>query len=194
MTSSNNDARRKENVLAVTLAVLLGAVLLTSHAVSGAMARYTTSGASTDSARVALFGHDETINLDNWAASMKPGQEDKTLKLHIANYKNADSPASEVAQSYDIEVVTAGNLPLTYSLKSSSDQGKTWHDMGSFDEKTTASKVFSANADDAMTFQPGIYGQMEYELTVTWPAEQNKPEYANIPDFLQVNINVKQID
>ena len=157
------------------------------------MARYAAAGASSDSARVALFGHDETINLDNWAASMKPG-DTKTFKLYVANHRGAEAPVSEVAQSYEIQVVTAGNLPLTYSLKSQTGTSKGWTDAGSFDEKTTASKTFSATESDSTTFQPGVQGQAEYELTVTWPADQNKPDYANIPDFLQVNINVKQID
>ena len=44
MANDNRNNQRREHILAATLAVLLGAVLLTSHAVSGAMAKYTTAG------------------------------------------------------------------------------------------------------------------------------------------------------
>lgn len=188
MTESNK-TKRIENVLAATLAVLLGAVLLTSHAVSGVMARYTAAGTSSDEARVALFGHDESIVFDdNWAASLKPGDH-KTLTLKVSNAK--EGKVSEVAQAYDIELETAGNLPLSFTLADATNVDSTFDSptvgtSGSF--KTYTWKI------DGKEFKPGVERTDTYTLSVDWPKDKDDPALANIPDFLQVNINVTQID
>ena len=193
MTSSNNDARRRENVLAATLAVLLGAVLLTSHAVGGALARYTASGASSDSARVALFGHNESVTFQTWNDSIKPGST-QTVYLTVSNASQNGS-VSEVAQSYELELVTSGNLPIKYTLEKIDGSGKAdITNVGGFTESSSKTSETIAATDGSMTFSPGSKREDTYKITAEWPADQNKPDYANIPDFLQVNINVKQID
>lgn len=179
-----NRMRRTESTLAVTLAVLLAAVLLTFHAVGGAMARYTTAGAGNDGARVALFGHNETITFDNWSSTLKPGSSG-SVKLNVSNNRNGK--VSEVAQSYSIQIVTSGNLPLSYTLKDAS--GKT---VGTFNEGSSATSETFSSSD--MVFEAAVSGAHTYTLEYSWPAGKNDPKLANIPDFLQVNINVTQID
>ena len=180
----SNKTKQRENILAMTLAVLLGAVLLTSHAVSGAMARYTTAGASKDEAHVALFGHSETVNFTNWNDSLKPGSKG-SVKLEVSN-KRGDN-VSEVAQSYSIQIVTAGNLPVTYTLKDELDAT-----VGTFNETSSATSETFSTQD--MIFSPSTAGEHKYTLEYSWPAGQNNKDLANIPDFLQVNISVTQID
>lgn len=178
-----NAGQRGERVLAAALAVLLLAVLLTSHAVGGVMARYTASGASADEARVALFAHDETIDLSNVATSLVPGSSyDVALSVSNAN----SSKVSEVAQRYSIEVETSGNLPITYTLLR---DGAT---VGTFSESSaTHAETFQT---DNMAFAAGVSAMHNYTLRVAWDASANGSRYADISDFLQVNINVTQID
>ena len=183
MTESDK-TKRTENILAATLVVLLGAVLLTSHAVSGVMARYTTAGASHDEARVALFGHNESIDFGTWSSTLKPGSSGE-VTLTVSNKRNGK--VSEVAQSYGIQVVTSGNLPLRYTLKDVS--GNT---VGTFDEGTSATSQTFSTSD--MTFEPATAGEHTYTLVYSWPGGQNGSKLADIPDFLQVNVNVTQID
>lgn len=187
MTNSENKMRT-ENILAATVAVLLAAVLLTFHAVGGVMARYTTAGSSNDEARVALFGHSETVSFDSWTDSLKPG-DTKTITLSVSNAK--DSKVSEVAQAYEIEVVTAGNLPFEFNLANGAGTSVA---LGS--PTTGASGSFKTYTWTAggMVFEPGVTRTDQYKLTVTWPDGQNAAAKADIPDFVQVNINVKQID
>ena len=178
-----NDAMRRERILACVVAVLLLAVLLTSHVVSGVFAKYSTAASASDTARVTLFGRSESIDLSNWVANLKPG-DSREIALQVSN---ADSGGgiSEVAQEYDIEVETAGNLPLTYTLM------RNGVSIGSFGEKSSAVHAF---ASSNMVFAPGNPETHAYTLVANWPAEENGAKYADVPDYAQVRINVRQID
>lgn len=190
MTNSDRKGISRERILAATLTVLLGAVLLTSHAVSGAMARYTTAGSSSDEARVALFGHSESINISTTYPTSWVKGANSTFKLTVTN-KSVSGQVSEVAQSYDIELVTAGNLPITYELIKKDGIGKPLDtSIGSFKASNEKSHVFT---DSSMTFKPGVEESHVYEVKVNW-YDDDSAKWSNIPDFLQVNINVKQID
>lgn len=192
MTNSDRNGFSRERILAATLTVLLGAVLLTSHAVSGAMARYTTAGSSSDEARVALFGHDEKITFETFRTSLVNGAS-SSFSLTVSN-KSQNGQISEVAQSYDIEIVTAGNLPLTYRLVKKAGVGKpTDTVIGSFNTSATEKSHVFTVADDSMTFQPGASREDTYQIQVSCYGDDSA-KWSNIPDFLQVNINVKQID
>lgn len=192
MANDNRNNQRREHILAATLAVLLGAVLLTSHAVSGAMAKYTTAGSSSDEARVALFGHSESITFGTFHTSLVNGAS-SSFNLTVSN-KSQNGQISEVAQSYDIEIVTAGNLPLTYRLVKKVGVGKpTDTVIGSFNASATEKSHVFTVADDSMTFQPGASREDTYQIQVSWYGDDSA-KWSNIPDFLQVNINVKQID
>lgn len=191
MANDNRNNQRREHILAATLAVLLGAVLLTSHAVSGAMAKYTTAGSSSDEARVALFGHSESITFGTFRTSLVSGAS-SSFNLTVSNANNGQ--VSEVAQSYDIEIVTAGNLPLTYKLVEKAGIGKpTDTTIGSFNASTSEkSRIFTVT-DGSMTFQLGVSREDTYQIQLSWYGD-DAAKWSNIPDFLQVNINVKQID
>lgn len=192
MANDNRNNQRREHILAATLAVLLGAVLLTSHAVSGAMAKYTTAGSSSDEARVALFGHRESITFETFRTSLVNGAS-SSFNLIVSN-KSQNGQISEVAQSYDIEIVTAGNLPLTYRLVKKAGVGKpTDTVIGSFNASATEKSHVFTVADGSMTFQPGASREDTYQIQVSWYGDDGA-KWSNIPDFLQVNINVKQID
>lgn len=191
MANDNRNNQRREHILAATLAVLLGAVLLTSHAVSGAMAKYTTAGSSSDEARVALIGHSESITFGTFRTSLVSGAS-SSFNLTVSNANNGQ--VSEVAQSYDIEIVTAGNLPLTYKLVEKAGIGKpTDTTIGSFNASTSEKSHIFTVTDGSMTFQPGVSREDTYQIQLSWYGD-DAAKWSNIPDFLQVNINVKQID
>lgn len=193
MTNSDRNGFSRERILAATLTVLLGAVLLTSHAVSGAMAKYTTAGSSSDEARVALFGHSEKINFaGTWPNDVVPGAI-SSLSLAVSNAKG--DKVSEVAQSYEIEVVTAGNLPLHFELHKADGSGKADTSViDSFDESSSKSRYTFTVPAASTTFEAGASRTDYYQIRVSWPSEYNRASWSNIPDFVQVNINVKQID
>ena len=89
-------------------------------------------------------------------------------------------------QKYHIERVTAGNLPLDFTLQMDGNE------IGKFTE-TANHKVWTVSEDD-MVFQAGVAGNSSYTLTVTWPADQVSAALANVPDFIQVNVCSEQVD
>lgn len=165
---------------------LLVAVLATACVIGGTLARYTSSAESSDSARVAVFGHSELIDISqDWVSGLKPGVS-RTYALTVAN--SSGGKVSEVAQLYTIALETSGNLPLQFTL--SSADGNTA--IGSFTESALATGCTFAS--DSMGFDASVKGEHRYKLTVTWPAEQDSSALAGVPDFIQIDVNVEQVD
>lgn len=171
-------------------AVLLCLVLVSIYLLTNLYARYTAADTGSDSARVALFGSSESVTLDNGSnrlAGMVPG-DTATYEITVSNARGNN--VSEVAQSYSIEVETAGNLPLTFAL---SEKGASAIPESPTATSTRAFPTHTFVSDD-MHFAAGTAGSKTYKLTVTWPADKTDAKYANVPDFIQVNVNVSQID
>lgn len=174
--------------VAAIACALIAAVAITLPLVGATFARYTTQAESPSQARVALFGHDESIDFGNtWAANLKPG-DTRTVALSVANAK--DGAVSEVAQTYDIEVETAGNLPLTFTL---SKDGAAIAEATGKSTSTAASKTHVFETD-GMAFSAATAETHDYTLTVAWPSDKDAVSYADMPDYVQVDINVKQTD
>lgn len=160
---------------------LLLAVLLT---MPGLYARYTSGSGTGDAARAAIFGHSETITLPTeWTSILVPG-ESGTYTLTVSNAN--EEKVSEVAQKYNLEVLTAGNLPLEFQLT------KDGTVIGSFAESQTDAGYTFQNGD--MHFEPGTKEEHIYQLTVSWPQEKKDAALAEIPDFIEIHINAEQAD
>ncbi len=164
-------------------AVLLCLILLSLWMLGDMYARYTADGAGSDGARVSIFGHDESITVpDRLLQGLVPG-DSRTYTLKVDN--GTGDKVSEVSQKYSIEVTTAGNLPLIYTL---TENGTT---VGRFSESDAASHTFT---DSSMAFSAAKAGAHTYSLTVSWPGDQNSIDLSGLPDYIQVNINVEQVD
>lgn len=165
-------------------AVLLCLTVLSVWGTSGLYARYSTSTSGSDGARVALWGSSESIQLDSQQLPKQPGQS-CTYKLTVSNQRSTGE-ISEVTQKYHIEVVTAGNLPLDFTLQMDGNE------IGKFTE-TANHKVWTVSEDN-MVFQAGVARESKYTMTVTWPAGQVSAALANVPDYIQVNVCSEQVD
>lgn len=164
-------------------AVLLCLILISLWMLGDMYARYTTDKDGSDGARVSIFGHNETITVpDSLLQGLVPG-DSRTYTLTVDNGKGKE--VSEVSQKYSIEVATAGNLPLTYTLTENGTK------VGSFSESDAASHTFT---DSSMAFSAAKAGSHTYTLTVSWPGDQNSIDLSGLPDYIQVNINVEQVD
>lgn len=165
---------------------LLVATLATMCVIGGTLARYTTGAESSDSARVAVFGHSESIEVpQDWTSHLVPGAT-KVYDLTVTN--NSNDKISEVAQCYNIALKTSGNLPLQFTLVSV--EGDTI--IGSFTE--SASATTCTFTSDSMSFGASVEGEHGYKLTATWPPEQNSLTLAGVPEFIQIDVNVEQVD
>ena len=176
---------RMEKGILYTAAVLLCLVLASFWLMSNIYARYSSTASGSDSARVAIFGHDQSISLtnENGMTGLKPG-DSRTYTVKVANYKG--EIVSEVALKYNLEIVTAGNLPLKYTI---SKDGK---EIGFYEE--TSDDVKRTITNDDMKFSAGTKNEENYAIQISWPSDKNDASYAGIPDDITLNINVEQID
>ena len=183
-------AEEKKNWALRAAAVLLCLTVVSACGVSGLFARYSTSTSGEDSAQVALFGSSAQVTLDSGLAGrLSPGATAK-YTLWVANRRpdsTDDAGVSEVAQGYNVEIVTSGNLPLEFELKA--EDGS---EIGTFIE--SESKVSETFSTDKMKFEAGVYALHKYTLAVTWPSDKNSAAWAAVPDYIDVKINVAQID
>lgn len=177
-------SRKKDKWIVYILAILLCLVLVSFWLMCNMYAKYTSQASGSDSARVAIFGHNESIDIANFPQNWKPGTS-YTFKLQISNQKNGK--ISEVAQKYDIEVVTQGNLPLVYILKNAGGS-----QIDKFTETSNEKNYRFTN--NSMEFQGGKSAEDKYELIIQWPEDKKNAEFVGIPDSVQIKINVQQID
>lgn len=177
-------SERIEKIIVYMTAVLLCMTLVSLWMISNLYARYSTTTEGEDSARVAVFGHGETITLNNEMTDWVPGDA-TSYNLTVSNKKGAE--ISEVSVRYNVEIVTAGNLPLVYTLKDAEGNA-----IGEYTESADISEhVFDNNS---MVFESNKADEQKYTLDVTWPGEKKDEALNGVPDFIQVNINVEQID
>ncbi len=159
-------------------------LLLVCTAVFGvSYARYTASLNGKASAAVAAVAMDGKISSQDITVSdLQPGDE-KTIQFEIVNF-SADK-TSEVAQNYTIIVKTAGNLPLSIALAPDGSETET---AGGW--KNTEKGLW---ATESAGFLPASVGtKHSYRLTVSWPADQVKPEYADEIDMVTLIIDAEQ--
>lgn len=162
---------------------LLCLVLTSFYMISNMYARYSSSATGSDGARVALFGHNQSISLNEELDDLVPGEE-FTYTLNVANYKG--TKVSEVSLRYYFEIVTTGNLPLQYTIT-----GEDNNKIGSFDESVENTSQFG---NGTMYFDSSSKQEKKYTIKVIWPNNRNDEKYADIPDDIVVNIHVVQVD
>ncbi len=143
----------KKNVMMRVASALLVAVLLTTCAISGTFAKYTTSTTGTDKARVAYWGFDQaaatTIDLfdgqyDNVKASgevdgfsnvVAPGtSKETTFAFGYTNYKTDKITAPEVAYTFTVDANATGsyadldaNENFKWTLQKGTDAATTYN-------------------------------------------------------------------
>ena len=183
---------RMEKGILYTAAVLVCLVLVSFWMMCNVYARYTVAESGEDNARVAIFGHSQSIQLsdENGLVDLVPG-DSVTYTVTVANYNGAT--VSEVACKYALEIVTTGNLPLQYEVSKQNDASDA-SDMtviDSFLESTNKTKTIST---DAMHFEAGSSKEDTYQIKVTWPESSKDAKYAGMPDDITVNVQVEQVD
>ncbi len=184
------------NVLMCAVAVLLCATLYTTHLVGGLYARYTTSGSSSDSARVAAFNIEQEGTLfETVQAPIAPGKTEYAT-LTINN-------KSEVAVQCDVAIdnVTK-NLPDTMKVTLKVVPKK---DAAS-KAGTPADASGSGEPDaDTSAVQIAAGESVEYMLNINWPSgTENDKEDLDIQkenlasmgmvDYVTISVTATQID
>lgn len=160
-------------LLTVACAVVLGVTF----------ARYATTvqgQGSGDVAAVALgLTGDSTADLTKQLDGMKPG-DTRTVKFEVTN--TSDRTTSEVTQAYSVSIETTGNLPLEFSLAS-----------------TSASKGTAATTNSDLTWAGGElpYGSgvsHSYTLKVTWPSAKVDSALSYEIDRVVLKVDAQQAE
>lgn len=168
----------KKNKAMRLASALLVLTLLTTCAISGTFAKYTTSTAGTDNARVAYWGFDQgaTTNIDlfdgeydnvkssgavdGFANVIAPGTEKSTtFAFGYTNYKDNKITAPEVAYTFTVNPTITGsyaaldaNKSFKWTLKKG-DAAAT--EYGTVADLLAAIKALSGDASGTKTYNPG---------------------------------------
>ena len=155
-------------------AILLSLVMLTSGMVSGRYARYVTSAAGSDSARVAKFTVTQEI---------LQGGTDLTQTIPIPEIKPGETVTIDVEVEHNSEVAVRStveakslyhNLPLTICVQEKGTQN-------------SGSSQFSA------VYGPGTFTK-EYEAAITWARGSDDLVYIGMVDLITITVTSEQVD
>lgn len=185
----------KKNVMMRAASALLVAVLLTTCAISGTFAKYTTSTTGSDKARVAYWGFDQdaatTIDLfdgeynnvkasgevDGFSNVIAPGtSKSTTFAFGYTNYKTDKISAPEVAYNFTVTPAITGdydsldaNPNFKWTLQKGTDTASEYDTVA---DLLTAVKALSG--DDSGTKQydagnlPSAFNSADETYTIGW--------------------------
>lgn len=172
--------------LTPSLMVLLLFMLLLMALPTDIYAKYILLAVEDSNMKVAGFEHKVSICPEGelpetWA----PGSQ-AIYSILVSNQST-----NGISQTYSIEVVTAGTLPLRCTLLEESEWEGSWKEIASFQESPQEkTHVFQT---DKMLLPEGCATEHEYRLMVSWEnACQWEP--MDTEDFIRINVNMEQKD
>lgn len=185
----------KKNVMMRAASALLVAVLLTTCAISGTFAKYTTSTTGSDKARVAYWGFDQdaatTIDLfdgeynnvkasdevDGFSNVIAPGtSKSTTFAFGYTNYKTDKISAPEVAYNFTVTPAITGdydsldaNPNFKWTLQKGTD---TASEYDTVDKLLAAVKALSGDASGKKEYKagelPSAFTSADETYTIGW--------------------------
>lgn len=182
---------RKPHMTVLRLAaVLLILVMLSTSMVCGRYARYTSSDAAEDSARIAafVFHVNDTQNHYLDISDIRQPGDNKTYKFTVSNYFS-DRVISEVDEEFFLSLELRGSLPLECTLTGDGDNLSV-----KAVEMNTTTGLDAANGAHHI-FGAAVQRGVEYELTVAWPPHEKNVAYsqAGLAELV-LTIAAQQVD
>ena len=189
--------KRGNMILTRIVPILLSLLCVSTSLLSGLLARYTTSSASSDTAAVAawVFSAPDGSDLLPLVDVTKPG-DSATCPFTVKNYSG--SVISEVAEQISINISAIGNMPLVIELYDPAEEPDT--PIASADLASYAEGVTTLAVTDSLTTSDSLLAAVEtgklYTLAVKWPAERNEYAlaYPNSIALLEFSVAAEQID
>lgn len=168
--------RQKSKYIFYTAIVLLCLVMISLWLLCNMYARYSTSEIGEDNARVARFVFDlsdkDNSQIIDLQKITKPG-DTQTYQFVVANEK--DGKQNETKTDYTIQLKLSGTMPLTAEIKKTDDENS----IITIDHTTADGNKVEDQTSNKIEFLAGQKTKHDYELTVTWPEDQNDERYAN---------------
>lgn len=172
--------------LTLPLMALLSIMLLLVALPTDIYAKYILLAVEDSNMKVAGFEHKVSICPEGelpetWA----PGSQ-AIYSILVSNQST-----NGISQTYSIEVVTAGILPLRCTLLEKSEWEGSWKEIASFQESPQEKNhVFQT---DDMLLPEGCATEHKYRLMVSWE-DACQWEPMDTEDFIRINVNMEQKD
>lgn len=172
--------------LTLPLMALLSIMLLLVALPTDIYAKYILLAVEDSHMKVAGFEHKVSICPEGELPEMWAPGSQAIYSILVSNQST-----NGISQTYSIEVVTAGTLPLRCTLFEQSEWEGSWKEIASFQESPQEkTRVFQT---DDMLLPEGCSTEHEYRLMVSWEdACQWKP--MDKEDFIRINVNMEQKD
>ncbi len=179
----------KKNKMMRIASILLVAALLSTCAISGTFAKYTTTSDASDTARVAYWGFtaegtslDLDLFDDTYGTTVDSANDDNVIapgaeKTTTFSFVTANDATNKPEVSYTFTVEATGNIDaaleneLVFEL-----DGEMVGETGSFTELLAAIKALSGDETGTKTYGPGELPEAfsngaEHTITWTWAME-----------------------
>ena len=171
------------------LMVLLSFMLLLVALPTDTYAKYILLAVEDSHMKVAGFEHKVSICPEGELPETWASGSQAIYSILVSN--QSTNGISQTRQTYSIEVVTAGVLPLRCTLLEESEWEGSWKEIASFQESPQEkTHIFQT---DKMVLPEDCPTEHEYRLMVSWEdACQWKP--MDTEDFIRINVNMEQKD
>lgn len=174
-------------------AVLLYLLVVTTWMLSGLLARYTARDSGEGLARTAAFSFCVQDEGQKYFPSLeedikKPG-DTAVYTFRVQNYRDGGS-ASEVLQTYTLTMTESGSLPIQCKLEQI-DKTSGASAKETLVELTAGGEPESQSLKG--TLAAGTRESVTYELTVTWPENENDAKYAAGSGVAAVELSVESV-
>lgn len=179
---------------------LLLAVVVTMLSTTGTLAKYSSQFSGTMTAEIAAFAGGGSMDFTLELEDMCPGDREITY-FTVRNYEGDQN--CDVAMEYEIQVETTGNLPLTFALVGTEEEGAgagapaggLTPAGGDSEESGAAGGITYLATGGKLPVaggESGVQVQHKYELQITWPEDRNDAAYSTEVDQIIVTVTAVQ--
>lgn len=186
-----------KNIKTKNIVRMIYILLVCTLPISVTFSKYRISSSGTDTVTVATIYadvHDDEgailkLDLSDLAIS-----QEKSIDFNIVNYTTWIT--SDVTLEYEVQLVTTGNLPLTYTLTARSEEfGSTDSNTSSCNQGTMIHEYTFSETDIVATGGEMKYGENtehQYTLNISWDDTATDVLWTNEVDAVQVRIVASQ--
>ena len=172
--------------LTLPLMALLSIMLLLVALPTDIYAKYILLAVEDSHMKVAGFEHKVSICPEGELPEMWAPGSQAIYSIMVSNQST-----NGISQTYSIEVVTAGTLPLRCTLLEESEWEGSWKEIASFQESPQEkTHIFQT---DEMLLPEGCPTEHKYRLMVSWE-DDCQWEPVDTEDFIRINVNMEQKD
>ena len=172
--------------LTLPLMALLSIMLLLVALPTDIYAKYILLAVEDSHMKVAGFEHKVSICPEGELPEMWAPGSQAIYSILVSNQST-----NGISQTYSIEVVTAGTLPLRCTLLEESEWEGSWKEIATFQESPQEkTHIFQT---DEMLLPEGCPTEHKYRLMVSWE-DDCQWEPMDTEDFIRINVNMEQND